>query len=335
VKSFDIARPADLVSATAMLKEWSGGQDPEARERVKVMAGGQDLLGELKDHLVEPERLVDLKRLPGLDGIEPEGDGLALGALATITAVEEDARIAKDYGAVAEAAASVASPQIRNVGTVGGNLCQRPRCWYYRNEQTVCLKRGGDECFSYGGMSKYNAILGGGPSYIVHPSDLATALVAHGAEVTLTGAGGERRLPLERFFTLPSEGDVLRENVLAQDEILTRVHLAPLPGSGWKSTYLKFKERSSYDWALAAVAMVLAFDGRVVREARIVLGGVAPIPWRVERAEQLLVGKTIDAELCAAVGAAALQGHDALRHNAYKVALTEGLITKTLTALSG
>src|SRR5262249_41944733 len=152
---------------------------------------------------------------------------------------------------------SIASPQIRSFGTLGGNLCQRPRCWYYRNEQAKCIKKGGSECFSHDGLNKYNAILGGGPSYIVHPSDLAPALVVLDAQVLLRGPGGERSLPIERFFTLPSEGSVLKENVLADDEILISVAI-PAPAAPTRSTYLKFKERGSFDFALVSVAASIA-----------------------------------------------------------------------------
>jgi xanthine dehydrogenase YagS FAD-binding subunit len=224
--------------------------------------------------------------------------------------------------------------QIRSVGTVGGNLCQRPRCWYYRHEHAVCIKKGGSECFAYGGQNKYNAILGGGPSYIVHPSDLAPALVALGASVDIAGTRGTRSVELERFFTLPSEGSVLRENVLAGDEVVTAVRVPAPVGTGWRSTYLKFRERGSYDFALASVALALRMEGGTIAAARLVLGGVAPIPWRCEGAEKLLAGRKIDAETCAKAGAEALRGAEPLEYNAYKVPLAQGLVTKALQALA-
>ncbi|HVS11691.1 MAG TPA: xanthine dehydrogenase family protein subunit M [Planctomycetota bacterium] len=334
MKAFELVLPASLEQALAELPEPARGRET-ARESVKLLAGGQDLLGELKEHLVEPERVVDLKRIPGLERIEPAPDGsIGIGALATVAALGEDAAVARGFAVLREAALSVASPQIRNVGTVGGNLCQRPRCWYYRHEKALCLKKGGSECFAHGGLNKYNAILGGGPSYIVHPSDLAPALVALGAEVTLRGKGGERTLALERFFTLPSEGSVLRENVLASDEILTRVKLPAPPAGGWRSTYVKFKERGSYDFALASVALALSMQGDTIREARLCLGGVAPIPWRVSAAEAALAGRKIDAEAARAAGEAALKGAEPLQHNAYKIPLAKALVAKALLALA-
>jgi xanthine dehydrogenase YagS FAD-binding subunit len=296
------------------------------------MAGGQDLLGEMKEHLIEPAQVVNLKHIAGLDAIEIDKTGaLTIGALVTIAQLEEHAGVKERFPVLHEAAGSVASVQIRNVGTVGGNLCQRPRCWYYRHEQAVCIKKGGSECFSYAGLNKYNAILGGGPSYIVHPSDLAPALVALGAEATIQGKRGERVMPLEQFFTLPSEGSVLRENVLQPDEILIKV---PAPSGAWRSTYIKFKERSSYDFALVSVALCCQLEGGTIKDARLVLGGVAPVPWRCSKAEKALVGKKIDADTCKAAGVAALEGAQPLTYNAYKVPLAQGLITKALRALA-
>jgi len=330
MKTFELVNPTTLEQA---LEALPAGRDAK-RDSVKLIAGGQDLLGEMKEHLIEPDQLVNLKRIPGLDAIELDGGGaLNIGALVTIAQLEEHAGVREKFKALHEAAASVGSVQIRNVGTVGGNLCQRPRCWYYRHEQAVCIKKGGSECFSYAGMSKYNAILGGGPSYIVHPSDLAPALVALGAEVTIRGKRGERVMPLEQFFTLPSEGSVLRENVLQSDEILTRVHVPALAGAGWRSTYIKFKERGSFDFALASVAVGLASSAGVVSAARLVLGGVAPIPWRVPAAEGKLVGRKSEAAAWKEAAETALRRAEPLSDNEYKVALTKNLIERALAQL--
>jgi xanthine dehydrogenase YagS FAD-binding subunit len=331
MKNFEWIEPSSLDQAVELLP---GPRDVKARDSVKVMAGGQDLLGELKDYLIAPDKLVSLRSIAGLDALDVAADGaMKLGALVTLAALEHEPRVRSACTMIAEAAGSVGSVQIRNQGTLGGNLCQRPRCWYYRHEQAVCIKKGGAECYSYGGLSKYNAILGGGPSYIVHPSDLAPALVAAGANASIRGKKGERTLELERFFTLPSEGSVLRENVLAPDEIVTRVDVPAM--SGWRSTYLKFRERSSYDFALAAVALALKLEGATIRGARLVLGGVAPIPWRCDKAEAALVGRKVDAETCKLAGELALAGAEPLKYNGYKVALTQGLITKALRRLGG
>lgn len=332
MKAFDHLRPATLEQALELLPT---GRDPKAQQRTRLVAGGQDLYTELKEHLIEPEELVDLKGLPGLGAIELGADrSLTIGALATIASIERHAELARLYPALVEAAASVASPQIRTVGTLGGNLCQRPRCWYYRHSAVDCIKKGGAECLAYGGLNKYNAILGGGPSYIVHPSDLAPALVALGAEAQIASKRGERTIALERFFTLPAEGSVQRENVLAPDEILTEVRVSAPVGEGWRSTYLKFRERGSYDFALAAVALALRLEGGKVAAARLVLGGVAPVPWRCEGAEQFLVGRAVDAETCKGAGERALEGAEPLEYNGYKVPLAKGLITKALQKLA-
>ncbi len=331
MKSFDMLLPRTLGEAFGALPAEA---DRAARRRVMVYAGGQDLLGELKEHLEEPELLVNLKGIPGLDGVTPlSNDGLEIGAMTTVAKLESEPWIRERFPMLAEAAAAVASPQIRAAGTVGGNLCQRPRCWYYRNESTVCLKKGGTECFSYEGMSKYNAILGAGPSYIVHPSDLAPALVSYEAEVVLTGPGGERILRLADFYTLPSEGDVTRETVLAPNEILTSVRI---PGgmSSWRSTYLKVRERGAFDFALAAVALALHLEEGKIRNVRLTLGGVAPRPWRVPAAEQVLLGNAPGEALFAAAAEAALAGAEPLAHNAYKIPMTKGLVQKALRKLT-
>lgn len=328
MKSFALVNPSTLGAALEHLAK---------HERAQVLAGGQDLLTELKEHLVEPAELVNLKRIPGLDRIEFAADGsLTIGALATVSSLAEHPRIVAELPVLAQAARSVGSEQIRNIGTLGGNLCQRPRCWYYRSEHAHCLKKGGTECFSYAGASKYNAIVGGGPSYIVHPSDLAPALVALNAEVTLASSKGERKLPLERFFVLPADGDVLRENVLAPGEIVASVRVPPRE-PGTRSTYLKFKERGSFDFALSSVALVatLADGGRKIKTASIVLGGIAPVPWRETFAQAKLAGASHEPSTWKAAAQAALPAAEPLAHNAYKVPLTRNLIVKALESLAG
>jgi xanthine dehydrogenase YagS FAD-binding subunit len=332
MKAFDHLRPSTLEQALELLP---AGRDPKALAKTRLVAGGQDLYTELKEHLIAPDELVDLKGIQGLAAIEIGADRVvSIGALATIAALERHAELGKLHPMLQEAAASVASVQIRTVGTLGGNLCQRPRCWYYRHSAVDCIKKGGAECLAYGGLNKYNAIFGGGPSYIVHPSDLAPALVALGAEAEIASKRGARTVALERFFTLPSEGSVQRENVLASDEILTRVRVSAPQGDGWRGTYLKFRERGSYDFALAAVALALRLEGGKIAAARLVLGGVAPIPWRCEAAETFLVGRAVDAETCAGAGERALEGSEPLEYNGYKVPLAKGLITKALQKLA-
>jgi CO/xanthine dehydrogenase FAD-binding subunit len=220
MNSFDLHNPTSVPQAIALLDP----QDANNR-RVRLMAGGQDLLSEMKERLVEPESVVNLKHIPGLDRLTYDPNkGLTIGTLVKVADVADNAHVKAHFPALAMAAASVGSPQIRHMGTIGGNLCQRPRCWYYRNENIICLKKGGDRCYAAAGENKYNAILGGGPSWIVHPSDTAPALVALNASVVIAGPKGTRTLPLEEFFILPSV-NVRHENVLKPDEIVPTTFL--------------------------------------------------------------------------------------------------------------
>ena len=322
--SFEFHNPASLTEAIALLDAGDANN-----RRVRLMAGGQDLLTEMKDYLVEPEVVVNLKHIPTLDRMayDPQ-KGLHIGALVKVAEVAESADVRRHFPALAMAAESVGSPQIRHMGTMGGNLCQRPRCWYFRNEHIVCLKKGGDRCYAATGQNKFNAILGGGPSFIVHPSDTATALVALNASVVVTGPKGARTLPLEKFFLLTSV-NVRRENGLKPDEIVTAIQV-PASSLAARSVYLKFRERTSMDWAMSAAAVALNMAGGRVTEARIVLGGVAPIPWRVPKAEALLKGKSPDAATLHAVSEAALDGAQPLEQNGYKVPLTKALVRRAL-----
>ena len=334
MKAFEWVSPTNIDEAVSLLKNAPAGGD--ADEAARPIAGGQDLLTTMKEYITRPTRVVNLKNIGGLDRIQGDGKkGLRIGALVTLTQLEESAEVRRAFPGLAEAAHSIATPQIRNLGTVGGNLCQRPRCWYYRLEEVVCLKKGGSECYAAKGENKYNAIFGGGPSYIVHPSDLAPVLVALGASVNVTGASGRRTIPLDKFFTLPSEGNIRRENVLRNDEIITEIQV-PASAFAARSTYLKFKERDSLDFALASVAAAVEVAAnKTVRQARVVLGGVAPVPWRAPKAEGYLVGKTLTRDVLAEAARLALDGAAPLEKNAYKVPLTETLVRRALAKAGG
>lgn len=298
----------------------------------EILAGGTDLLDRLKERLDTPKRVINIKGLKELHGIQ-NGDGLKIGALTTIAELAADERVHKSYPVLAEAAASIATPQLRNMGTVGGNLCQRPRCWYYRGLEYKCLKKGGAKCYAAEGLNKYNAILGGGPSFIVHPSDSAPALIALGAKIELLSADGKEEMPLDEFFELPID-NLRRENVMNPNEILTTITVPKQP-NGTRSTYLKFREKQSLDFAISSVAAVLQLQGSTVKSARIVLGGVAPIPWRAEAAEAALTGKTLTAANIAAAAKASTDGADPMTQNAYKVMLTQNLVKRALEKLAG
>src|SRR5713226_8722506 len=296
MKAFEWMNATSVPEAINALK--SAPTPADADDAARPIAGGQDLLTTMKDYITRPTRVVNLKGIRGLDKIEEDSKGgLRIGALVTLSQLEEHPVVRRSFPGLSEAAHSVGTPQIRNLGTVGGNLCQRPRCWYFRLEEVVCLKKGGTECYAATGENKYHAILGGGPSYIVHPSDLAPMLVALGASVSVVGAEGKRAIPLDKFFTLPSEGNLRRENVLKNDEIITEVHV-PASKFAAHSTYLKFKERDSMDFAMSAVAAAVALGpNKTISEARLVLGGVAPVPWRVPKAEGYLIGKTLSGDV--------------------------------------
>lgn len=327
MKAFEWSNPANINEAVKMLKAALPGDIDEAP---RPIAGGQDLLTTMKDYTSRPVRLVNLKNISGLNSITVNAKGLTIGALVTLSELEEHAGVRKSFPGLAEAAHSIATPQIRNLGTVGGNLCQRPRCWYFRLEEVNCLKKGGSECYAASGENKYNAIIAGGPSYIVHPSDLAPMLVALGATVSVTGAAGKRVIPLDKFFTLPSDGNIRRENVLKNDDIITQINV-PASAVAAKSTYLKFKERESLDFALASAAVALRLGpNEAVREARIVLGGVAPIPWRVPAAERFLAGKKLTPDVLAETAKIALAEAKPLEKNAYKVPLAQTLVRRAL-----
>jgi xanthine dehydrogenase YagS FAD-binding subunit len=306
----------------------------EARERgqsAAVAGGGSDLLQLMKERIVAPDVLVNLKALKGLDQVTPKADHTAIGGLTTLAAVARHPAIRRDFTVLAEAAESVATPQIRNVGTLAGNVCQRPWCWYFRNG-FPCLKNGGTTCFSVTGENEFHAIFGGGPSYIVHPSDTAAALVALDAEIRIAGPGGDRRVRAGQFFALPAK-DPARENVLEPGEILVEVML-PAPKRGARSTYHKVLDREAWTHAVVGAAIVLEMEKDVCREARIVLSGVAPIPWRVPDAEKLLVGQRVTPELAARVGEAAIAGARPLAKNGYKVPLTSAVVRRTVRELA-
>jgi xanthine dehydrogenase YagS FAD-binding subunit len=285
----------------------------------------------IKEHLVQPDVLVHLRGIKGLDQVSAKSAETRIGGLITLDALSHDSSIRSRYTVLAEAAESVGTPQIRNAGTLAGNVCQRPWCWYYRNG-FPCFKAGGNQCFSISGENQFHAIFGGGPSFIVHPSDTAPALVALDAKFRIAGPGGERTIPAADFFALPRV-DAARENVLAKDEILAAVHLPAAPPNT-RSTYHKVMDREAWTHAVVSAAIVLEVDQRVCQSARIVLGGVAPIPWRLPKVEALLAGQRITPELAAQAAELALEGANPLAKNRYKIPLTKAVVRRTLLALA-
>ncbi len=320
---FELVRAGSLTEARALAGEKPGSL---------FKAGGIDLLDHLKEHLQEPPRVVDLKSIPGMSGIAAGADGgLRVGPLTTLAQVAAHPAAGAAHGALAQACGDAASPQIRNVATIGGNVLQRPRCWYYRLESYPCLKKGGDICYAVGGENRYHSVFGDGPDFAPHPSNAAVALVALDASFVLEGAQGGRVVPAGRFFTMP-DVDVTRENVREADEILTEIRLPATPGM--RSTYQRISERAAFDWPLVSMAAALRVEGGTVREARIVLGAVAPIPWRATPAEQALLGRPLDEAALDAAAKGAVAGAQPMSENGYKLDLLQTLVCRTLAALA-
>ncbi len=254
-----------------------------------------------------------------------------IGALTTVADLAEDPTIAQDYPVLKQAAGVIGSPQLRNMGTVGGNLCQRPRCWYYRDVDVVCRKKGGSKCFAYKGRNKYHAIIGGGMCYIVYPSDLAPALIALDAMVAISSPRGEKTIPLADFYALPSV-NVHKENVLEPDEVLREVRIPPATKDD-RSAYNKFIERGSWDFAVVSAAVKGTVSGKTFKDIRIVLGGIAPIPWRLQKAEEAIKGKRLSEEAVRVAAREALQDAKPLEENGYKKDLVEVVLARTVMSL--
>jgi len=323
MNNFSYSRPATLRDAGAQL-----GRE---HDKVVLLAGGTDLLGSMKDDLIAPERLVSIRHLRELQGIRPGRAGLRIGAATLLADIVDSAVVREQAPLVGMAADKVGTPQIRNMATIGGNLCQRPRCWYYRNNYP-CFKHGGSVCYSATGENEYHAILEAGPSFIVHPSDTAPALVALGATVRISTGGRERTVPIDKFFVSPRQ-DPRRENVLQPNEILTEIEVPAAP-AGSKAIYVKEMVRETWDFALCSVAAMVTVRDGVVEDARIVLGGVAPVPYRAVKAEAALKGRRLDEASAGAAGAAAVEGAQPLAKNAYKVPLTRAVVTRALLSLA-
>jgi xanthine dehydrogenase YagS FAD-binding subunit len=297
-----------------------------------VHAGGTDLIGCLREGILKAKNVVSLSALRGLSGISETSDGgLLIGALTTITEVSENPLVRQKYAGLAQGASEVASPQLRNQGTIGGNLCQKPRCWYYRGE-FHCLRKGGDTCYAIGGEHQFHALFGHDRICIItHPSDTAPPLAALGAKIKTNGPGGIRTIPVDRFHVPPGQ-DPQKETVLKPGELVTHIALPP-PAAGLRSRYRKVRARRSWDFALAGAALALGMDGDRVETARIFLSGAAPVPWRSRAAEDALQGRRLEAKTIREAAEAVVEGADPLPGNAYKLDLLKGVLTEELHAV--
>jgi xanthine dehydrogenase YagS FAD-binding subunit len=331
MKEFELYEPQTVSEASQVLTQLG----PKA----KILGGGSDLVGGIMKDWVTgkgmplPDALIDLTTIPGLDKISVGADGARIGATATLTDIVEHKDLQQQFPVLTQSTLSIASPLIRNFGTLGGNINQRPRCWFFRGEGFNCYKKGGDFCFAVTGDNRYHAIVGGELCYIVHPSDTATALLALNASARIAGSGGERSVPFDSYFHGPRE-DVLTENVLKPEEILLEVQI-PNAAPGTRMAWTKIKDRQVYDFAMASVAVAFTIDANGVWQAgRIALGGVAPVPYRATVVEDALKGKDVRST----ARAAAAQIRTVARPmslNGYKIDLVQGILERTLLQALG
>jgi len=319
---FTYSRPDTLAAALKVLDD----------QPAIVHGGGTDLLGCLRGGVFSAETVLSISAIEELNGIRAADGGLRIGALTAVADVAADETVGARYKGLADAAASVASPQLRNQGTIAGNLCQKPRCWYYRGDFD-CLRKGGDMCFAVEGENQYHCIFGGDMCFIVHPSDTAPAFSALGAICRITGPNGTRSVPVEKLHVLPGD-DPQRETVLEPDEILTEIMLPAAP-AGLRSSYRKVRTRGAWDFAIAGVALALVFDGDTVKSARVFLSAAAPVPWRASGVEAAITGTKLDDATIAKAAKAAVAGAEPLELNGYKIPLFEGIVAEQLEAIRG
>lgn len=326
MRAFEYASPTTKEQAVGLLGT-SWGQ-------AEVLAGGTDLLALMKDDVVRPKRLVNLKQIKDLVGVTPDSQGLRIGALTTLGDLADNVNVVKDYPALAEAINEAASPQIRNMATLGGNLCQRPRCWYFRGGFGLLPKDESGKDLVREGENRYHAVLGNdGPAKFVSPSTIAPALIAYGGSLRLVGPKGARELPLEKFYVIP-KADGEREHDLRPNEIVAEVVLPPV--TGMKVAHYEVRQKAAFDWPLAVAAVALEMNGSRVQSARVVMGHVAPVPWVSKEAAEVLMGKAISEDTAKAAADAAVQNARPLSHNTYKVQLALVAVKRAIAkAVSG
>jgi xanthine dehydrogenase YagS FAD-binding subunit len=344
MKAFEYAVPKTREQAVALLgKQWGESE---------VLAGGTDLLGLMKDDIVAPKRLINIKQVaepipemhairmgtsivPGMSGTQrPKVQGISIGALTVLARIPEATDVQKHLPMLASAAAEAASPQIRNLATIGGNMCQRPRCWYFRTGNGLLAQTKDGKSLVLEGDNRYHAILGNdGPAYFVSPSTVAPVLIAYNAVIRITGSAGKREMPLEKFFRIPkTEGE--REHDLRPDELVTSIFV-PLPAAGMRAAAYEVRQKEAFDWPYATAAVALTLQGNTVQSARVVLGHVAPIPWLSPEAAQALQGKAINTQTADAAAQAAIAGAKSLGKNAYKINLARVAVRRAILKAGG
>ena len=320
MRSFEYVSPTTKAQAVSLLAgNWG---------QTEVFAGGTDLLALMKDDVLAPKRLVNIKQIKDLQGVSYNAQGLRVGALTNLGELADDANVKKNYPALAEALIEAASPQIRNMATLGGNLCQRPRCWYFRNGFGLLPKDETGKELIIEGDNRYHAILANdGPAKFVSPSTIAPVLIAYAAKIRLEGPKGKRELPLEKFYVVPKT-ETEREHDLQPNEIVTEVVVPPATDA--KTAHYEIRQKEAFDWPLAVAAVALRMNGSNVQSARVVMGYVAPVPWISMEAEQALSSQNISEDTAQRAVAAALRNAKALSHNSYKVQLARVAVKRAL-----
>jgi xanthine dehydrogenase YagS FAD-binding subunit len=326
MRRFEYLSPNSRTQAISLLGAAWGGSE--------ILAGGTDLLALMKDDVVTPKRLINIKDIKDLHGVSSNAQGLRIGALTTLGDLADDENVKKNYPALAEALLEAASPQIRNLATLGGNLCQRPRCWYFRNGLGLLPKDESGKELVADGENRYHAILGNeGPAKFVSPSTIVPILIAYGAKIRLEGPKGKRELPLEKFYVIPKNENE-REHDLRPNEIVTEVSIPT--ASDVKAAHYEVRQKEVFDWPLAVAGVALKMRGSNVESARVVLGYVAPVPWPSLEAERALAGKPVTKDIAQKAAEAALANARPLSHNAYKLKLARVAMTRAvLKAASG
>jgi len=329
MRAFEFATPTSKDEVSSLLgSQWG---------EVEILAGGTDLVSLMKDEVTTPKRLVNIKGIKELHGVGLVPDAVRIGALTTLAEIADDGTIRKEYPVLAEAAGDAASPQIRNLATIGGNLCQRPRCWYFRSGHGLLAQGADGKSLVLEGDNRYHAILGNdGPAYFVSPSTIAPVLIAYQANVSIQGPKGAREVPLEKFFVIPKSGED-REHDLRPNEVVTGVLLPRnLPGTVKVAAY-EIRQKEAFDWpyATAAVALALNNANGAVSRARIVMGHVAPVPWISAEAAEALVGQRITPETADAAGKAAVAKAKSLGHNTQKIQLARVAVKRAILKAGG
>jgi xanthine dehydrogenase YagS FAD-binding subunit len=324
MRPFEYSTPKTTDQVPALLgKSWG---------EVEILAGGSDLLSLMKDEITTPKRLVNIKGIQELRGVTTVPDALTIGALTTLAEIAANKQMQARYPVLAAAAGEAASPQIRNMATIGGNLCQRPRCWYFRTGHGLLAQKDG-RSLALQGDNRYHAILGNdGPAYFVSPSTIAPVLIAYNAKVRIVGPRGIREIPVEKFFVIPKT-DQEREHDLQPDEFISHVIVPPAPGV--RAAHYEVRQKEAFDWPYATAAVALTMNASTVQGARVVMGHVAPIPWVSTEAAQVLKGKAVTQATAEQAAQAAVTKAKSLGHNAHKIHLAQVAVKRAILAAAG